>query len=118
VLVAGFVCLYVVGVFARQVGEAAAASERADRLRDRNAAMREDLESLRMELELIQRSSFTDSTARGYGLGMAGELTLTLDPNAPPLPADAPGSVGIGSSADRDPGNPLEAWLEALFGGG
>jgi hypothetical protein len=118
VLVAGFLCLYLVGVFARQVGEAAAASEQADRMRDRNAALRQDLDSLRNELELIQRQVFIDSTARGYGLGVAGELTVTLDPNAPPLPVDAPGSIGIAESSSTAAGSPLEAWLEALFGDG
>ncbi len=118
VLVAGFLCLYLVGVFARQVGEAAAASSQADQMRDRNTALEQDLESLRAELELIQQRGFIDSTARGYGLGVAGELTVTLDPNAPPLPADAPGSAGIVSSPAGPREGPLEAWLEALFGGG
>ena len=67
-------------------------------MRDRNAALQQDLESLRVELDLIQQRGFIDSTARGYGLGLPGELTITLDPNAPPLPADAPGSTGIASS--------------------
>ena len=118
VLVAGFLCLYLVGVFARQVGEAAAASEQADQMRDRNAALQEDLGSLQAELELIQQRGFIDSTARGYGLGVAGELTVTLDPNAPQLPADAPGSAGIVPSAQAGQQSPLEAWLEALFGAG
>jgi hypothetical protein len=116
VLVAGFLCLYLVGVFARQVGEAAAASDQADRMRDRNAALRSDLAALREELALIQQQGFVDSTARGYGLGTAGELTVTLDPNAPPLPADAPGSVGIADASGQNDKSPLEAWLEALFG--
>jgi type II secretory pathway pseudopilin PulG len=118
VLVAGFLCLYLVGVFARQVGEAAAASNQADQMRQRNAALQQDLDSLRTELELIQQRGFIDSTARGYGLGTAGEMTVTLDPNAPPLPADAPGSAGIASSPAGAQGSPLEAWLEALFGAG
>jgi hypothetical protein len=116
VIVAGFLCLYLVGVFARQVGEAAAASGQADAMRDRNAALRQDLDSLRAELELIQQQGFIASTARGYGLGVAGELTITLDPNAPPLPADAPGSAGIASQSGETREGPLEAWLGALFG--
>jgi hypothetical protein len=116
VLVAGFLCLYLVGVFARQVGEAAAASEQADRMRDRNASLQKDLDGLRTELELIQQRGFIDSAARGYGLGVAGELTVTVDPDAPPLPPDAPGSKGIADTADATEQSPLEAWLEAIFG--
>ena len=117
VIVAGFLCLYLVGVFARQVGEAAAASDQAERMRDRNAALQQDLESLRVELDLIQQRGFIDSTARGYGLGLPGELAITLDPNAPALPADAPGSTGIAPPSGAVREGPLEAWLEALFGG-
>jgi hypothetical protein len=117
VIVAGFLCLYLVGVFARQVGEAAAASDQTDRMRDRNTALQDDLKSLRVELDLIQQRGFIDSTARGYGLGLPGELTVTLDPNAPPLPADAPGSTGIASTSGATQEGPLEAWLKALFGG-
>jgi type II secretory pathway pseudopilin PulG len=116
VLVAGFLCLYMVGVFARQVGEAASASAEADAMRARNAALRQDLDSLRAELELIQQPGFVGSTARGYGLGSAGELTVTLDPHAPPLPPDAPGSVGIRPEPGTVTQSPLEAWLQALFG--
>ena len=118
VLVAGFLCLYLVGVFARQVGEAAAASTQADQMRQRNTALEQDLDSLRTELDLLQQPGFIDSTARGYGLGVAGELTVTLDPNAPPLPDDAPGATGIASSSRGAQESPIEAWLEALFGTG
>ncbi len=118
VLVAGFLCLYLVGMFARQVGEAAAAGSQADQMRARNAEMQAEIDSLQAELQLIQQQSFIGSTARGYGLGSAGEVTVTLDSKAPPLPSDAPGSASIVRAPAPVTQSPLEAWLSALFGSG
>jgi hypothetical protein len=38
-----------------------------------------------------------------------------LDPGAPPLPADAPGSAGLRVGAPT-PVSPLDRWLTLLFG--
>jgi hypothetical protein len=115
-LVAGLVALWLVGVFARQVGDAATAADRADGLRARNAAVARDIDSLQAELELIQRPEFVASMARGYTLGSSQEIPFTIDPNAPALPADAPGSIGIRPESEDRPLSPLESWLQALFG--
>jgi len=116
VLAAGLVVLWVVGSFAGQVGDAATAANEADQMRARNAAMERDLTSLESELKLIQDPNFVAQMARGYLLGSPREVPFSIDPKASPLPADAPGSVGIGAVAQPGPGSPLEAWLRALFG--
>jgi len=114
--VAGFVCLWFVGVFARQVGEASAASDQADAMRARNAAVELEIKSLQAELTLIQQPGFVDSTARGYQLGSPREIPVSIDPNAPPLAPDAPGSTGIKAPTPPSSGSPLDAWLKILFG--
>jgi hypothetical protein len=114
--IGGLVALWLVGVFARQVGEASAATTQADELRSRNVAMQNDVDSLRQELSLVRDPAFAAQMARGYTLGTPGEIPLVLDQNAPALPADAPGSAGIKpETRDRTLG-PLESWLQALFG--
>jgi len=113
---AGLVALWLVGVFARQVGDAAAAANQADQLRVRNAAITRDIASLEAELRLIQQPAFVAEMARGYLLGSPLEIPFTVDSSATPLPTDAPGSVGIQPSAAAAPASPIESWLEALFG--
>ena len=114
---AGLVCLWLVGVFARQVGEAAAAADQAQVARARNAAALRQIDNLKAELTLIQQSGFIDSTARGYLLGSPREIPFTIDPNAPALTPDAPGSVGIKATPTAPPDSPFDSWLKALFGG-
>jgi cell division protein FtsB len=116
VLFAGFVLLWLIGVFARQVGEAAAAADQADAMRARNEAVVRDIKALQAELDLIGQPGFVDSAARGYMLGSPGEIPFTIDPDAPPLPLDAPGSVGIRADPAVTTESPLDAWLRALFG--
>ena len=116
VIVAGLVCLWLVGVFAHQVGEAAAAADQADAMRARNAAVVNEIDALQAELDVIQQTGFVDFTARGYMLGSAREIPFTIDPAAPALPADAPGSIGIKPQVVSQPESPLESWLQALFG--
>jgi hypothetical protein len=115
-LVAGFFALWLVGVFARQVGEAASAASQADQMRARNAAMERDIASLEHELALIKQPAFVSQMARGYLLGSSREIPFTLDPNAPPLPANAPGSVGIKPDTSTQVQSPLDSWLRVLFG--
>jgi hypothetical protein len=118
VLVAGFVCLWLVGVFARQVGEAATAADQAEAMKARNAALQSDIDALQSELKLIQQPGFVDSTARGYMLGSAREIPFTIDPQASPLPSNAPGSTGIRPEVAPLSDSPLDAWLKVLFGSG
>ena len=115
-LVAGLVALWLVGLFARQVGEASAAADQTDQMRLRNAAMRADVASLGRELALIKEPAFASEMARAYLLGTAREIPFTIDPKAPPLPADAPGSVGIKPEVSSQPSSPLDSWLQVLFG--
>jgi cell division protein FtsB len=115
-LVAGLVGLWLVGVFARQVGEASTAANQADQMRARNAAMQRDVTSLEQELTLVKQPAFTAEMARAYLLGTPREIPFTLAPNAPPLPADAPGSAGIKPDPQTTATSPLDAWLKALFG--
>jgi cell division protein FtsB len=112
------VVLWLIGVFARQVGEAQSAQSRADQLRARNVAMERDIKSLEREIALIKQPAFVAEMARGYLLGTPGEIAFRVDPAASPLPANAPGSQGIVPTAIPRSGSPLDAWLQALFGSG
>ena len=107
--------VWILFVFARQVSEAAAATGRAEAMVEANAAKRADIAGLERELDRIQQPRFILQQARAYGLGGSREIPFTLDPDAPPLDANAPGSaasrVGATSSA-----SPLERWLTLLFG--
>jgi hypothetical protein len=102
---------------ARQVGDASAASARADALRASNGALREDVAALQRELDTVSSQRFVDLQARAYGLGTSREIPFALAAGAPTLPPDAPGSasVRLGSEESR---SPLETWLEVLFGPG
>ena len=115
-LLAGLFALWLVGVFARQVGEAASAASQADQMRARNAAVERDVASLERELTLIQQPAFVSQMARGYLLGSSREVPFTLDPKAPPLPANAPGSTGIKPDIAGQSQSPLDSWLQVLFG--
>ena len=117
VVVGGIVILWLVGVFAHQVSEAQAAQNQADLLRTRNAAMQRDIQSLERELSLIKQPAFVAEMARGYLLGVPGEIPFKVEGGSP-LPADAPGSEGIVPTTTARPASPLDAWLEALFGSG
>jgi len=113
-LVAGLFALWLVGVFARQVGDASSAGNQADQLRARNVAMEHDVASL--ELKLIKEPAFVSQMARGYQLGSPREIPFTVDPNAPALPADAAGSTGIKPEQPSPETSPLDSWMRALFG--
>jgi cell division protein FtsB len=115
-LVAGLFGLWLVGVFARQVGEASSAASQADQMRARNAAIERDIASLEQEIKLVKQPAYVAQAARAYLLGSPLEIPFTLDPNAPALPADAPGSAGIKPDAPTQPSSPLDSWLQVLFG--
>ncbi|HXG25724.1 MAG TPA: hypothetical protein VNL94_02585 [Candidatus Binatia bacterium] len=102
--------------FARQVGEATAATSRAEELRANNAALREEVERLEQDLGRVQDQRFVKLQARAYGLGGPREIPFALAAGAPSLPPDAPGSAAVRLGAEVDTTTPLEAWLEVLFG--
>jgi len=113
---AAIVSIWVVAVFARQVIDVAAASDRADRLRLDNAGLASQVEDLQRELDLVQRQAFVEQEARAYGLGTRGERPFTLAPDASPLAADAPGSASVRLGARPARTAPLDVWLDLLFG--
>ena len=102
--------------FARQVGEASAASERADALRAQNAALHQEVEGLQDDLSRVQDPRFITLQGRAFGLGGPGEIPFALAAGAPPLAADAPGSASVRLGAPPQTTSPLDAWLEVLFG--
>lgn len=115
-IVAGLFALWLVGVFARQVGEASSASNQADQLRVRNVAMKHDVAALELELKMIQEPAFVSQMARAYKLGSPREIPFTIDPSAPPLPSNAAGSTGIKPERPTNETSPLDSWMQALFG--
>lgn len=115
-LLAVLVSVWIVAVFARQVGEAAAAGDRAQSLRIENATLVSQVDDLQKELDLIGRQAFIEQQARAYGLGDKAERPFTLAPDASPLPDDAPGSAAVRLGAAAERSAPLDAWLDLLFG--
>lgn len=110
------VSAWIVIVFARQVGDAQAATARAEQLGLENTALVRQVEDLEDELDLIQRESFVRLEARAYRLGGTDEVAFRLGPDAPELAADAPGSAASRLGAASRPSSPLESWLALLFG--
>ena len=104
--------------FGRQVATASAASVHAATLRDSNAALQAQVTAMQNELSLIQERRYIDQQARAYRLGTAKEIPFALEPGAPTLPPDAPGSASTRLGAAHVSTTPLEHWLEVLFGSG
>jgi len=113
---AALVTVWVVAVFARQVGDASAATTRADRIRVENEQMAANVADLRSELWLIQTQPYIEQQARGYALGNPRERPFALAGDAGPVPPDAPGSAGLRLGAQSVTRSPLESWLSVLFG--
>lgn len=102
--------------FGRQVAEASASSARAEELRAANAALTAEVAAMEQELQVIQDQRYISQAARAFRLGSPDEIPFALEADAPPLPADAPGSAAARLGADEAPGGPLERWLDVLFG--
>ncbi|HEV2005257.1 MAG TPA: hypothetical protein VGQ85_01465 [Candidatus Limnocylindrales bacterium] len=116
--VAGIVvAAWLVLAFGRQIGDATAASNRADELRIANAALRQDVSTLQQDLARVQDDRFIRLQGRQFGLGGPGEIPFTLAADAPALAADAPGSAAVRLGAIHDRRSPLEVWLSTIFGG-
>ena len=107
--------VWIVFVFARQVSEAAAATGRAEAMVGSNAAKREAIAGLERELDRIQHPRFVLQQARAYGLGGSREIPFSLEPDAPSLGENAPGSADLRVGAPPAV-SPLERWLTLLFG--
>jgi cell division protein FtsB len=116
IALAALVTVWIVSVFARQVGDASAATARADRIRAENVEIAANVADLRSELQLIQTQPYIEQQARGYGLGGPRERSFVLAGDAGPLPSDAPGSAGLRLGARSETRSPLETWLSVLFG--
>jgi hypothetical protein len=80
-----------------------------------NAARQAEIAALERELDRIQQRRYVLLEARAHGLGGHKEIAFTLDPDAPPLPPDAPGSAAVRVGAPENV-SPLESWLTVLFG--
>lgn len=106
---------WIVLLFARQVGDASAASGRAELMVAENAVRHAEIAGLERELDRIQQPRFILQQARAHGLGGHKEIAFTLDPDAPPLPDNAPGSAALRVGAPPAV-SPLESWLSLLFG--
>jgi hypothetical protein len=115
-LVGAMVVAWILVVFARQMNDAAAKSAEADRARLANVELAASVSSLQRELELVRRQAYIEQQARGQGLGHARDHAFALEPGAPVLPADAPGSAAVRLGAVPATMSPLESWLSLLFG--
>ena len=113
---AGLVTAWSVIAFARQVGEASAATARLDGLEASNTQLAARVAALQREYELIQRQAWIDQQARAYGMGGPKDIPFALAAGAPSLAPNAPGSASVRLGAAPDPGSPLESWLTLLFG--
>jgi hypothetical protein len=112
ILLAGWLAI----TFARQVGEASAATGRAEQLRAGNAALRDEIARLEADLMRVQDRAYILQQGRRVGLGSRGEVAFALGADAPSLPPDAPGSAATRLGARTDDQTPLEGWLTVLFG--
>ncbi len=115
-MLGAIVSVWIILAFARQVGDASAATARAAQLRVENQQIETTVAALQAELELIQKQAYIEQQARGYGLGTRRERPFVLASDAAPLASDAPGSAAVRLGVPASPGSPLESWLSLLFG--
>jgi cell division protein FtsB len=113
---AALLSAWIVVVFARQAGDAASASNRAEQTARDNAALAAEVASLERELAIIEKPAYVSQQARAYGLGTPQEIPFTLDAAVPTPGPDAPGSAALRVGAHEDRPTPLESWLSLLFG--
>ena len=115
---AGLLSVWIVVIFARQVGEASAAANRATQLATDNAALAAEVQALEHEVAFIVRPEYVSQQARAYRFGAAKEIPFTLDPSVPAPVDGAPGSASVRLGARDTRQTPLESWLSLLFGPG
>lgn len=114
----GLVTAWIVFAFARQVGDAAAATGRLESLQAANQQLAGRVAGLRREYALIQQPAWIVQQARGYRMGGGQEVPFMIADGAPSLAPDAPGSAAVRLGAATDTPTPLETWLSLLFGPG
>ncbi|HEY0443866.1 MAG TPA: hypothetical protein VGC90_06575, partial [Candidatus Limnocylindrales bacterium] len=102
--------------FARQVGDASAATTRLETLQASNEQLTGRVAALRREYETIQQPSWIAQQARGYRMGSGREVPFVIADGAPSLAPDAPGSAAVRLGAVTDSPSPLDTWLSLLFG--
>jgi hypothetical protein len=107
---------WIVIAFAGQAASASEATARVADARARNAAVTAQTEALRGELGLVTQERWILQQARAYQLGSRKERPFAIEPDAPAVPADAPGSAARRLGAETVAPSPLEVWLEVLFG--
>lgn len=116
IVIGAVLAAWVILLFARQVGEASEAMDRANAMLGSTAQLQVEVESLESELALIQKQAYIEQAARQYRLGSPAEIPFALADDAPPLPADAPGSATVRLGSDPYTPTPLESWARLLFG--
>jgi hypothetical protein len=102
--------------FLHQVSAATDAANRAADLRAGNAVLQDEVARLQRDLGHVQDPRYILLAGRAYGLGGPHEIPFALAAGAAPLPADAPGSASVRLGAPPLHRNPLDVWLEVLFG--
>ena len=117
-IAAGLISLWIVVIFARQVGEASEAAARATQLAADNAALAAEVQALENEVAFIVKPQYVNQQARAYRFGAAREIPFTLDPSVPAPVDGAPGSASVRLGARDEHQTPLESWLSLLFGPG
>lgn len=117
ILLGALVAAWILLLVARQVGDASAATARAEVMVADNAVRHAEIAALERELDRIQQRRYILQQARAHGLGGHNEIAFTLGPGAAPLGADAPGSAALRVGAPA-PISPLESWLNLLLGSG
>jgi len=113
---AGLVAVWIVILFARQVGDAQAAAAQAAQLATDNTALADEVDALQKELDLIVKPQYVGLEARAHRFGNAREIPFSLDPSVPAPVDGSPGSTSARLGAQRDRQTPLESWLSLLFG--
>ena len=117
-LAAGLISVWILLIFARQVGEASDAASRATQLASDNAALATEVQSLESEVALIVRPEYVAERARAYRFGSPHEIPFALAPSVAAPVDGAPGSASVRLGARDDRQTPLESWLSLLFGPG
>ena len=117
-LAAGLISVWILLIFARQVGEASDAASRATQLASDNAALATEVQSLENEVALIVRPEYVGEQARAYRFGSPHEIPFALAPSVAAPVDGAPGSASVRLGARDDRQTPLESWLSLLFGPG
>lgn len=113
---ASLVAIWIVIIFARQVGDASDAANRAAQLAADNAALAAEVKSLEAEVAQITEPDHVAIAARGHELGEPDEIPFALDPSVAAPVDGAPGSASVRLGATVDRPTPLESWLSLLFG--